>query len=210
MLCYEAEMSPSAWDDVQTHSGFGLIELIITLAIIAFIIASISALHMELLNLATKNSEHTSFALIRRNIIISALDNSSWQVTYLNGSAGQFAAGNMGCIQNNTSVQCSNSTAPIMNQHFALFDGSGLLVWDGLNPTAGLTIWGDLCNTFDPNNATNGCFFHYDLTWSAVCSVPNCLNPLIAVQADLQIAKNSNMSFNSSGASVPVIYRSAH
>jgi len=186
----------------KSSSGFGFLELLLAIAVLSFILASIIGFNVQMSKLSAADSVQTAVEVVRRRIIVSVIDPSGWAFTYNANS-------NMTCLKNNMTVPCLDGGAPIANQPLALYDGSGTLVYDGRSPSEGFTPWGVRCTTYNANNATQSCYFHYDLIWGASCAVANCMNPVVVVSATLSVAANAPFSFNPSFYSIPATYRMA-
>ena len=184
--------------------GLTLIELLIATGVLAVALMLIANMAMQLTSISHKTTEKTEIESFRKQIINTVTDPNAWAQTYTSGTSGQYAGGNMGCILNNTTSCPAGQMQP-----FALLDGAGNLVYDGLSASEGFTPLGLRCTTFDTNNATSNCFYHYALTWTAVCN-GSCINPVVKVSAQLQVAKNANSIVSTTHFSIPALYRTAH
>lgn len=167
--------------------GFTLIEVMITLGIATVVILTMT---IVLSGAGTKQNEAMALAQIGvfNRMILGTLGNDlAWRTTIQQGSAGgKNPMGQMDCLTSVNTPCTAGATPgglPITNQPFTLYDATGQIVYDAINPTQGLTLQGTVCNNYStpPASGNDDCPFRYDLTWSANCKIGNCTNPQVEI-----------------------------
>lgn len=201
------------WTETRVN-GFGLLELMGSVAVLSFVVLSIAGLNLQLRKQQVESTNLVQIGVFQRNLIAVVLDKASWQKTIAAGApTGSNPLGKMGCLVTGTTsctVDGSSTGTPIQNQAFALYDAAGSLIFDATNPTNGITLNGLPCSSFS-TTGDNSCPMRFDLKWNAVCTGA-CINPMIKVNATLLFpvpAGQQGLIINTSRYSVPDTLRSA-
>ena len=181
------------------QSGSLMIPIIFCMATFGIIAMSFVPLRAHLFSVAVKTAQATNLEVIRQSLISTALDDKAWELTYSRNSG-------MNCLTTKT-AQCASGSAPITNQPFRLYRSDGSPFYDATDAKAGFTAQGRPCWKFDPIKARDGCFFRFELSWSANCAPPNCDNPSVIVQAPLRVAQNAGVMPIITGLSMPPVLR---
>ncbi|MGZ3721568.1 MAG: type II secretion system protein [Bdellovibrionales bacterium] len=192
----------------QSDTGFGLIELLVAVAIISVILLSIGELNLQMHKTSIQAGTGVDVDILRRNIVSVSLDTNSWTATLVAGSPA--VGGGMTCL--NLSQPCEVAGVPIADQSFALLDAVGNTVFDSTLPNNGFAYDGSLCTTFSKvaGAGSDDCPFHYDLTWTAYCNPGACVNPLVKIHAKLFFnPATQHLVFNPNRYAIPDFVRPA-
>jgi hypothetical protein len=192
-------------------NGFGLMELVIAVGVFSFVVMAVASLNLQLISRQSQSSLPVQLDIYRRNIASLVLDPGSWDMTI----RGAKNSPGMLCLVNATPCTTDGSVngTPIQNQPFALYDRANTLIYDATNPRTGITLKATTCNLVltgsgFSSDGNEECPLRYNLVWSAICVVGNCVNPQIRVSAKLVTgAPTKSISFNLDNYSVPDITR---
>lgn len=162
----------------KNRFGFGILEVMIGAALLMTSI--LGALFISGINATTASDNPISIGIeIARSSIVNVLQNDqAWRET-----VQDVTNVSLDCIRNSTDC-FSGSPA---GGAFILKDAANSVAYDGLSTTAGFTIQGSQCNTFDPVQGNPLCPIHFDLRWEALCDSSPCINPPIRVTGTIQV-----------------------
>lgn len=154
--------------------GFGLVEVMIAVAIMSIIALGIGTLVDDMMKAQKKTNISAVLAAMKTRIEANIQDGESWAKT------GQDATLNPDLLcARGTTGNCAANTPTLLN----LKDASDAEVFYSRTVTSGFNYDGQLCN----NYPTAPCVFRYALTWTAGClgAATSCRSPTIRVQSDL-------------------------
>jgi len=170
-------MSMKRGPQARPESGFSLLEVLMTLAIGGIVLLSISRVMVWTAQTQTHAMQVVKLGLLKQNIVQTLKSEGAWRNTI--NAAKNLPA--MACLQPTSVVACPpNNPTP-----FALYDGSGTLIFDATVNTTGLTLNGTPCpagESFDFAGGNDSCPYRFELRWQAVCDPsgdPPCLNPQV-------------------------------
>lgn len=117
------------------HAGFGLIELMFCLGIIAFVMLALASMSIHLNKSVTTNAGRSELHVVRQNIVALTMSDAAWRkTTLMNGW---------------TCLTTDGTTCPNIGlsraRDFALYDASGELFYDGADGLNGITNDGRRC-----------------------------------------------------------------
>ena len=177
---------------VRTNSsaarGFGIIELMIALGILASAISVAMFMVQQSKSSQSLNGFMLRMQSVRYSLTMAIQNDQAWTATV--NSAGNFS---FKCIRDLSS--CRNAGGS-----FDLLDPTGLKdIYDGRSPTSGFAPDGTLCSTFDSPVRNPKCPLHLNLSWSPICPpAPDlCLNPTVQINGDfVYSSSNKGTSMN--------------
>jgi hypothetical protein len=189
-----------------SNQGFTVLSVLISLAILLILSFAGLCLWTGALGGLAQSGTLRMLEIQRRNFNSLILDPASWHNTVVANSGTGFG-GKMDCLLNGTPCTQNGLMGgmPIQGQSFALLDAKGIVFFDATNQVNGLTRTGTSCTTF----SDSGCVFSYDLKWTANCTVGNCVNPQIKINAALKLGSLKTLVINPANYSVPETLRSA-
>lgn len=79
------------------------------------------------------------------------------------------------------------------------------LFWDGRQPTAGLDISGNPCNTFSETQPSATCVFRPIITWQPLCAASPCVGAAGEISVQVKAASASLQNLNSSRREIKLI-----
>lgn len=154
------------------RNGFTLIELVVTLALVALVAVGMGSFFVHWNRGAQRQALQGTVQLLRQNALALLNDATAWDKTLGDMSNLSFA-----CLQNLT--DCSGARTSDPSRAFSLRDRSGTLFADAKDPAAGFTASGTSCTGF-PGPA---CPLRLRLTWRADCEEgAPCVAPLVVVE----------------------------
>lgn len=165
------------------RKGFGMIELMIIIGVIALLTASISRMIASYSTIQNMSNVSQTFESLRARIGGIVLSEQGWQAI-LNDPNNAAA---MGCL---TIGNCANGTdyGPI-----SIVDRDGVVLFDASSATSGFTVDGLPCNTFNPaaGSGDDSCPISFAAgfpIWTANCPLgaANCGNPTITIRVQWQ------------------------
>lgn len=221
---------------IASDRGMSTIVFLVLMAVGVVVFGAIQGLSRAMSNQAMGADVRANLQLVRRNIVVAVSNAASWQRTIQINAANYPTQSRMGCLASTTTQCSDGVSAfrdsPFVLYDSTPTSGSGGgggFWWDGsggtlgrtvpgpvtagspaivnsVDPGAGFNDKGEPCTGFHPTNATNNCYFRFEIKWSAVCNVPNCLSPFIEVNGNFQIAQNIPLRLNLGDLSIPPIY----
>ena len=181
-ICHKIKTSRGAQVVASSECGQALILVIISMAILIPAALATSSMLLSVNSQLAQSSDLVQIGMFQSNLVTLIQNSTSWdRTTSLNTS--------MSCLA--SSSQCTDPTGnPLQNQPFAIYDGSASVTpfYDSTQTGAGLTLLATFTGYVAPGSSAGGndnCPFRYNLTWSAVCTPPNCSNPQVLVNATL-------------------------
>ncbi|MBS1971679.1 MAG: hypothetical protein JSU04_15310 [Bdellovibrionales bacterium] len=169
----------------MNRRGFTVIDFMLACAL-----AGISGL--ALMSFGQLVSEYTRKANVkfgvsdvRSEIMMITMDPKAWGLNISKAASSADAGGTynpeMACLKDKTN--CNEGEYPL-----SLFDGSGRVLVDALNPNQGFTSKGSQCFTYGATDGSEGdCIFRYQMRWEAVCppAQTSCKNPQVHLKLNL-------------------------
>lgn len=163
---------------LNSQSGFGLIEVMIAVAVISIIALGIGTLVDDMMRAQRKTNVSAAMNSVRELLIASVQDGESWRAT---AADADVSTGNpdMTCMRPPTGGVCTAGVDYPLN----LKNVTGTEAFYSAVATRGVTYEGELCNTYPNGN----CRFRWVLTWTATCpSGSSCASPSVAVKGVLE------------------------
>lgn len=168
---------------VSNNLGFSIIELFITMGVIAVIFAGFT----KVMESYSDQQQRVAFADRKQEILISIINiinnDIAWQKTvdYLPNT-------NLNCIKEKAKfpmIPNADNCNAADGGNFSLLDEAGNPYVNFQVPTAGFSLIGGACNTYSPGG-DDACPLRADLTWRPLCTT--CTNN----QIEINITLNDN------------------
>ena len=177
----------------RNHAGFGLVEVMIAVAIISIIALGIGTLVDDMMKAQKKTNTTAVINTLRERIMTNIQNGESWSRTASDATANP----NMTCMRASPSA-CDATTDYALN----LQDASGNAIYSARVTNHGFDLNGALCTTYP----TAPCIFRYDLVWRATCpgAVSSCLSPTVRVRGTLNYTPGN---FVMPGGFNPAVYQ---
>ncbi|MGE0631133.1 MAG: prepilin-type N-terminal cleavage/methylation domain-containing protein [Pseudobdellovibrionaceae bacterium] len=191
------------------NRGFTFLELLITVGILAVAVLAIGTVHLQLSKQQAQSASLFQVDIFNKNLATLVRTQASWRASV----NAEINKDSMECLRVRTipcTVDGTPMGAPLKDIPFAIFDGAGNLFFNGMDHRAGISMWGDICNSYT-NDGADECPFRPQLTWTAACVQGSCINPQVQVNATLKYSSRKvNLIVNTTNHSMPNIYRSAY
>jgi hypothetical protein len=182
------------------QNGSGMIQILVV-SVILMIVAMVmlSMFDSQRKVIAQKHSTATMEQLTM-NVEGQVSSREAWENTIAANSGVQPAG--LDCLNKTKNQTCSNATVSNIKIVSSVTDAAGnpVVAIDN-SPTAGFTIRGEACSTFDAVNGNDDCPIHVNVSWTPVCTganpccgaKPGCAKPEsdIAIQYTIQFKNNS-------------------
>ncbi len=165
--------------------GFSLIELSVATGIVMVSLVAAG----NIVNLIYNSNSHLDSLskqnLVKSNFIGQIITESNWKATYSDPT--NMAANSMQCLYDHT--DCSAMVG--QSQSFHLLDSKLNVIYHPMSPSTGnlpngFTATGSSCTSFGAA-ATDACPYHYDLTWTPICNVGTCIDPLVKIHGQFHV-----------------------
>lgn len=148
---------------------------------------------------------------IRDRIAESAKNSASWNATVaLSGAAGaQLCNQQLSCLRTGTDCFAAlASGGAIVAQPVPCIPdimNPTTLFWDGRQPTAGLDVSGNPCNTFSEITPSATCIFRPIVTWKPLCSASPCVGAAGEISVQVKAVSANLRNLNSSRREIKLI-----
>lgn len=173
------------------QAGTTLVELLVSVGIMAFIIAGAMALTISTSQTQINNETLATLTLYKNQMATYIKNGTAWQYDITNVSSTNNYA--LNCLNQNQ--PCSNSlvVTPTYTYLDTIYDARGNIFYS--NPkqisTNGFSLQGTACTTFKTaaNGGNDACPFRWDLGVTLTCSdttMTQCLEPTVTVTGTLE------------------------
>jgi len=191
----------------MNRRGYSIMEVMVASAIFIGVLGGFGYMLSQTSRHQTESAALHQLHLLRQQMAEAVADDGAWSRT----EEAPANASGMSCLRNGTpcTVDGSWGAAPLTNRPFALYNSNGDLLFDSLPAANGLDRNGRPCAAFNPAG-NDACPYRYELRWSAVCPLNECVAPQIVVSADLTYAPvNLRSPINPAAHSLAAIFRSS-
>lgn len=165
--------------------GFGLIEVIVVVAIISIVALGIATMMQDMFSQQQKAAQRGTLNSTRARLIETLQNPTSWAATVAHADNNSYLA----CLR--TGGTCNNN----QTSGFNIVDSSGTVIYPSPTATAGFRPDGTNCNSYSTGTPDPACPFRWVVTWQGFCPGGNstCQSP------DIQITGTFEYSAGSAG-----------
>lgn len=180
-------MTVSCPGPVRSQTGFTMVEVLFTTAILSAAIYFVSGTMSELLTTVRMTDQSTSILSLRGILTSTVQDPAAWEKTI--SMTNQADKKSIFACWNDTKHGCSISTGG----NFSMYGADGKLYLDSYdpikNPSQGFTVAGDLCNTFSTKKPDPKCPVRVVYSAAPICQPGStCFKPEFNVTIDFQFS----------------------
>lgn len=141
--------------------GFGLIEVIVVVAIISIVALGIATMMQDMFSQQKKASQRNALNSTKARLIEILQSPRGWELTVGHSSNDTY----LGCLR--VGGTCADGFSSALN----IIDSSGASYYPSATATAGFRSDGSTCNTFSTATPDPSCPFRWAFTWTATCPV---------------------------------------
>ncbi len=168
----------------KRQAGFGLIEVIVVVAIISIIALGITTMMQDMFTQQQRASQKGTLNSTRARLIEMLQNPTSWAATVAHSSNNSALT----CLR--TGGACSNGTTVDFN----VIDGTGTSFYPSATATAGFRPDGTTCNTFSTATPDRTCPFRWAFRATFTCpggGTTTCPSPDIRIEAPFSYASDA-------------------
>lgn len=188
-------------DQIRHQRGFGLIEVIVVVAIILIVALGISTMMQDMFSQQQRAAQKGTLNSTRARLIEMLQSPTSWAATVAHTSN----TSSLGCMRPGS--VCTHNTTVSFN----VIDSGGTSFYPSATATAGFRPDGTTCNSFSTATPDPSCPFRWAfeavLTCPGAPSVTTCPSPDIRIQAPFQHAGGSAMGARFNPATYSIDFR---
>lgn len=167
--------------------GFGLIEVIVVVAIISIVALGIATMMQDMFSQQQKASQRGMLNSTRTRLLETLQSPTGWAAMVANSA-------------NDASLACmrvGNTCAHGTTGAFNIVDSSGTVVYPSATATAGYRPDGTTCNTFSTSTPDPSCPFRWAFVWTASCpsGSGSCPAPDVHITGTFSYSPGPNSSF---------------
>lgn len=164
--------------EIRDSRGFGLIEVIVVVAIISIVALGIATMMQDMFSQQQRAAQKGVLNSTRARLIETLQNPTSWAATVAHADNNAY----LSCLR--TGGVCNNNQTSGLN----LVDSSGAVIYPSATATAGYRPDGTNCNTFSAGTPDPACPFRWAITWQGFCPGGNatCESPDIQLTGTFQ------------------------
>ncbi|MGE0633310.1 MAG: type II secretion system protein [Pseudobdellovibrionaceae bacterium] len=135
--------------------GFSLTSMLAGVAILGIVAVGINQMIIVMTSRSQQSITRSNISLMRDDFVALIGNQAVWDQTKSKNPSMQ-------CLINKS---CTNGSGG----KFSIYDSSGAVAYDSLNPSAGFTLDGRSCTTYS-DSGNDGCPLRFELSWTASCN----------------------------------------
>lgn len=189
------KQAPKRIRDVR---GFGLIEVIVVVAIVSIVALGIATMMQDMFSQQRKAAQRGNLNSLKLRLEELLKNPTSWENTVAHAN-------------NNSSLACLRAGGVCNNGQTSLFDivdSAGTVFYPSSTGTAGFRLDGSNCNSFSTGTPDPACPYRWEIRWTAAC--PGLPAPATCSLPDVDIEGTLVYSPGAAGVSTdfnPANYR---
>lgn len=153
---------------MRSQQGFTIVEVMVSFALLSILVYSVATFYKSYQDQEVVARTRATTLQIRQNVLGLLSNQEAWNRTV--SRVIQMGGSKMDCLNPNLTVYCTPGDNSSMGgpDPLPIFDAMGTKIIDEA-PTAGFTLNGGPCNTFDAVNGNDSCPIRVEVHWTAAC-----------------------------------------